>query len=137
MVHQVFNDAFEALLAGWHRYMDMAATTDDAAKLAELKDEIAELRTRATRFLLSRSLDGGGPEERELAAYCPFIRTTVYIPSNEIRYSRDDMLTFACECERQVRHRPTTWLRGTEDLAIKPGGPVAAPRALSRQTKKS
>lgn len=121
MVHQVFNDAFEALLAGWHRYMALAATTDDADKLAELQEEILELRGRADRLQQSRSLDDGRGEEADLAAYCPYLRTTVYIPGSEIRYTREDRLSFVCMCEREVTHRPAAWVRDTDEPGLKTG----------------
>jgi hypothetical protein len=118
MLHQVFNDAFEALLAGWHRHMDLAATTDNIFKLAESRLELDGLRDRAYR--IRRALT---PEDRELAegtlsAYCPFLKTTVYIPTNQVRYTRDDVLTFECVCEREVGHRPKEWLRDTEQPAL-------------------
>ena len=113
MLHQVFNDAFEALLAGWHRHMDLAASTDNIFKLAESRMELDALRDRAYR--IRRALT---PEDRELAegvlsAYCPFLKDTVYIPTNEVQYTRDDLLTFQCLCEREVGHRPQEWLRDT------------------------
>ena len=132
MVHQVFNDAFEALLAGWHRYMALAATTDDSDKLAELQEEVVELRQRADRLQRALSPDDGEREEGELAAYCPFIRTTVYIPSNEVRYTRDDLLTFECRCEREVGHRPTAWRHDTKELGAK-GGDYVSEREKSRE----
>lgn len=119
MVHQVFNDAFEALLAGWHRYMDLAATTDDAHKLAELREEIDALRERANRLQRIRSLDEGGDEDRDLAAYCPYIRTTIYVPNSDIRYTRDDILTFRCACDRQVGHQPKEWLQDAGNVGTK------------------
>jgi hypothetical protein len=129
MLHQVFNDAFEALLAGWHRHMDLAASTDDIFKLAESRREVDALRERAYRA-------GGAPtnEEREvedghLSAYCPFLTTTVYVPTNEVRYTRDDVLTFECACGRDVRHRPKAWLRATK----KPAFP--APEYLKNATR--
>ena len=63
------------------------------------------------------------PEDREvadgtLAAYCPFLKTTVYIPTNQVRYTRDDVLVFQCACEREVGHRPKEWLRDAEQPAL-------------------
>jgi len=121
MVHQVFNDAFEALLSGWHRYMELAAATDDNTKLAEAANEICALRQRADRLQRAKSVDEGELEERDLATYCPFIRTTVYIPNNEISYTRDDVLTFVCACEREVGHRPKAWSHDDEDFGAKTG----------------
>ncbi|NNC90901.1 MAG: hypothetical protein HKN80_00275 [Acidimicrobiia bacterium] len=125
MVHQVFNDAFEALLAGWHRHMDLAASTDNILKLAESRLEIDALRARA--FQVRRSAP---PADRELdhghlSAYCPFLRTTVYVPTNELQYTRDDVLTFECECERKVAHRPKEWHRDTEEPAFTAPGYLA------------
>ncbi len=137
MVHQVFNDAFEALLAGWHRYMALVASTDDAEKRAELFEEVDRLRGRADRLQKARSLDEDALEERDLAAYCPFIRTTVYIPNSEIRYTRDDMLTFVCVCEREVGHRPKAWLRNAEDPATGTGELGTNLPNRSRQTELS
>jgi hypothetical protein len=115
MLHQVFNDAFEALLAGWHRHMDLAATTDNTFKLAESRRELDELRRRAN--LVRRALT---PEDREqqegqLAAYCPFLKTTVYIPTSEVRYTPEDVLVFECVCEREVGHRPKAWIHDTRE----------------------
>ena len=91
--------------------MDLAASTDNIFKLAESRLELDALRDRAYR--IRRALT---PEDRELAeghlsAYCPFLRTTVYIPTNEVHYTRDDVLVFQCLCEREVGHRPKEWLR--------------------------
>jgi hypothetical protein len=98
--------------------MDLAASTDDIFKLAESRLELDALRERAYR--VRRALT---PEDRELddghlSAYCPFLKATVYIPTNEVRYTRDDVLTFECVCEREVGHRPKEWLRDTEEPAF-------------------
>ena len=115
MLHEVFNDAFEALLAGWHRHMDLAATTDNILKLAESRRELDALRERAYRVRRALTPEDRELEEGHLAAYCPFLKTTVYIPSNEIRYTREDVLVFDCVCEREVGHRPKEWLRDTRE----------------------
>jgi hypothetical protein len=130
MLHQVFNDAFEALLAGWHRHMDLAASTDDIFKLAESRKELDALRERALR--VRRGLPGDRDlEDSHLSAYCPFLKTTVYIPTNEVRYTRDDVLTFECLCEREVVHRPKEWLRDTRETALQ------APEYLKDATRPS
>ncbi len=115
MLHQVFNDAFEALLAGWHRHMDLAATTDNILKLAESRMELEALRDRAYRVRRALTPEDREMEEGQLAAYCPFMKATVYIPNNEIRYTRDDVLVFECVCEREVGHRPKEWLHDNRD----------------------
>lgn len=102
-------------MAGWHRHMDLDATTDDVVRLAESRTELDALRDRAWR--VRRALT---PEDRELeaaslSAYCPFLDATVYIPSNEIRYTREDMLTFECVCNRKVGHRPRAWLHDARE----------------------
>lgn len=136
MVHQVFNDAFEALLSGWHRYMELAATTDDDAKLTEVQNEIWALRQRADRLQRAQSVDEGDLEELDLAAYCPFIGTTVYIPNSEIHYTRDDTLTFVCPCDREVGHRPKTWHHGAGGMGTK-AGQYQPDRPKRRQPQKS
>lgn len=113
MLHQVFNDAFEALLAGWHRHMDLVASTDNILRLAESRRELDALRERAYRVRRALSPEDREMEEGHLAAYCPFLSTTVYIPSNQVRYTRDDLLSFDCICEREVGHRPRGWLHDT------------------------
>lgn len=118
MLHQVFNDAFEALLAGWHRHMDLAATTDDIFKLAESRMELDALRERAYRIRRALTPADRELEDAHLTAYCPFLKTTVYIPTNEVRYTRDDVLTFECVCEREVGHRPKEWLGDTREPAF-------------------
>lgn len=113
MLHQVFNDAFEALLAGWHRYMDVVASTNDIFKLAEARRELDELRDRAYRVRRALSPEDRERDEGHLAAYCPFLSATVYIPNADVRYTRQDTLEFDCVCERKVGHRPRAWLRDT------------------------
>jgi hypothetical protein len=113
MLHQVFNDAFEALLAGWHRYMDVVASTDNILKLAESRRELDALRDRAYRIRRALTPEDRELEEGQLAAYCPFLSTTVYIAKAEVRYTRDDTLEFECVCERRVGHRPRGWLHDT------------------------
>ncbi len=119
MLHQVFNDAFEALLAGWHRHMDLAATTDNIFKLAESRKELDELRERAYRVRRALTPEDRELDEGTLSAYCPFLKTTVYIPNSEVLYTRDDVLTFECVCAREVGHRPKEWLRDTESPEFK------------------
>lgn len=115
MLHQVFNDAFEALLAGWHRYMDIVASTNDIQKLAEARQEIDELRDRAYRVRRALTPEDRELEEGHLAAFCPFLSTTVYIPNAEVKYTRQDILEFECVCDRVVGHRPRGWLRDTRN----------------------
>ena len=119
MLHQVFNDAFEALLAGWHRYMDVVASTDNILKLAEARRELDALRDRAYRVRRALTPEDRELEEGHLAAYCPFLSTTVYIPTAEVRYTRQDTLEFDCVCDRQVGHRPRAWLHDTRSPEFK------------------
>jgi hypothetical protein len=113
MLHQVFNDAFEALLAGWHRYMDVVASTDNILRLAESRRELDALRDRAYRIRRGLTPEDRELEEGHLAAYCPFLSTTVYIRKADVRYTVEDMLEFDCVCERAVGHRPRGWLHDT------------------------
>lgn len=113
MLHEVFNDAFEALLAGWHRHMDLAASTDNVFKLAESRRELDALRQRAYQVRRALTPEDRELEEGQLSAYCPFLKSTVYIPTNEIRYTPEDVLVFECVCEREVGHRPKEWLHDT------------------------
>jgi len=99
--------------------MDLAASTDNIFKLAESRMELDTLRQRAYRVRRALSPEDRELEEGTLAAYCPFLKTTVYIPTNEVRYTRDDVLTFECVCEREVGHRPKEWLRNTEEPGFK------------------
>ena len=109
MVHQVFNDAFEALLAGWHRHMDLVATTDDILKLAESRRQLDALIRRAHR---ARNSGEGGPGDGYLTAYCPYLDTTVYIPTSEVQPTPHRTVEFECLCEREVGHRTRTPLHG-------------------------
>lgn len=131
MLHQVFNDAFEALLAGWHRHMDVVASTDDIFKLAESRLELDQLRERAYRVRRALTPEDREIEEGHLAAYCPFLASTVYIPNNEVRYTREDVLTFQCVCEREVGHRPKEWLHDLREPEF------TAPEYLRDATRKS
>ena len=113
MVHQVFNDAFEALLAGWHRHMDLVATTDNILKLAESKRELDALRSRVHRIRRASTPEDRELEEGHLAAYCPFLSTTVHIPATEVRHGTDGTVRFDCVCEREVGYRRQAWLHDT------------------------
>lgn len=118
MVHDVFNDAFEALLAGWHRHMDLAASTDDADKLEQSRRELEKLRARADRVRRAPTREDRELEDGQLAAYCPFLDTTVYIPKSDLRYTPEDVLVFDCACEREVGHRPKQWLHETTPVRL-------------------
>ena len=129
MLHQVFNDAFEALLAGWHRHMDLTASTDNILKLAESRRQLDSLRDRAYRVRRALTPDDRELAEGHLAAYCPFLATTIYIPTNQVRYNRDHVLTFSCLCEREIGHRPKEWLHDTRQPVF------SAPEYLREATR--
>ena len=135
MLHEVFNDAFEALLAGWHRHMDLAATTDNVFKLAESRRELEELRQRAHRVRRTLTPEDREQQEGQLAAYCPFLDTTVYIPTNEVRYTPEDVLVFECVCEREVGHRPKAWLHDARRPASTTAEYLHEPRRLRTVTR--
>ena len=109
MVHQVFNDAFEALLAGWHRHMDLVASTDDILKLAESRRQLDALIRRAHRAKQGRKPGEGELGDAQLTAYCPFLATTVYLPKSRVRQTPHDTVEFECACEREIVRQVGGW----------------------------
>ena len=132
MVHQVFNDAFEALLAGWHRHMDLVATTDDILKLAESRRELDALARRAHRAREARNPGHAEFSDGHLTAYCPFLATTVDIPTSEVRQTPHDTLQFECICEREVGHAADGWFAGATVAESGESQPVREPGTLRR-----
>lgn len=93
MLHRAFEDSFADLLATWHRYRDAREEGVALVEIAALRHELDERRrkARSLRRLLS-------PEQEELrevalAAFCPSLDTTVFVP-----YSGISKAGYACAC---------------------------------------
>jgi hypothetical protein len=93
MLHRAFEDSFTDLLATWHRYRDAHEDGGALVEIAALRHELDERRRRVRsirRFL--------SPQEHELegvalAAFCPSLDSTVFVP-----YSGISQAGYECAC---------------------------------------